>query len=72
MNVGKLLIFAGLGLVALGLLHLAASKFGLRLFRLPGDIVWKPSENTTIYLPIVTSIVLSILLTLALSFFHRR
>jgi hypothetical protein len=71
-NVGKLLIFAGLGLVALGLLFVLASKFGIRLGRLHGDIVWKPTESATIYLPIVTSIVLSILLTLVLSLFNRR
>ena len=72
MNLGKLLIFAGLGLVAFGLLFVVAAKFGIRFGRLPGDFVWKPTENTTIYLPVVTSIVLSILLTLVLTFFNRR
>ena len=72
MNVGKLLIFAGLGLAALGLLVVISSRFGIRLFRLPGDIVWKPTQNSTIYVPIVTSIVLSILFTLVLSLFNRR
>jgi ABC-type Na+ efflux pump permease subunit len=71
-NIGKLLIYAGLGLAALGVLSIAASKLGIRFFRLPGDIVWKPTENSTIYLPIVTSIILSILLTLILSLFNRR
>lgn len=72
MNVGKLLIYAGLGLAAVGVLFIAASKLGIRFFRLPGDIVWKPTENSTIYFPIVTSIILSILLTLLLSLFNRR
>ena len=72
MNVGKLLIYAGLGLAALGVLFIAASKLGIRPFRLPGDIDWKPTENSTIYFPIVTSIILSILLTLILSLFNRR
>lgn len=72
MNVGKLLIFAGLGLAALGLLFVVASKFGIRFGQLPGDIAWKLTKNSTVYLPIVTSIVLSILLTLLLSFFNRR
>jgi hypothetical protein len=71
-NVGKLLIYAGLGLAALGIVTIAASKLGIRFFRLPGDIVWKPTEHSTIYLPIVTSIILSILLTLILSLFNRR
>lgn len=72
MNIGKLLIYAGLGLAAAGVITIAASKLGIRFFRLPGDIVWKPTENSTIYFPIVTSIVLSILLTLILSLFNRR
>lgn len=72
MTVGKLLIYAGLGLAALGVLSIVASKFGIRFFRLPGDIVWKPTANSTVYFPIVTSIILSILLTLILSLFNRR
>lgn len=72
MNVGRLLIAVGLGLAALGLLTVAASKLGLpRLGRLPGDIVYR-GKNTTVYLPVVTCIVLSALLTLALWLFGRR
>ena len=72
MSFGKLLIFAGLGLAALGVLSIAASKFGIRFFRLPGDIVWRPTDNSAIYLPIATSIILSMLLTFILSLFNRR
>lgn len=71
MNVAKALIFAGLALTALGLLFMVAAKLGVRPFRLPGDIVWKPSETMTIYLPIATSILVSVLLTLALALFNR-
>lgn len=71
MNLAKLLIVIGLGIAALGLAVLVAGKFGVRLFNLPGDIVWR-GKNSTVYLPIVTSIVLSVLLTLVLSFFGRR
>lgn len=72
MNVGRLLIAVGLGLAALGLLTVAASKLGLpRLGRLPGDIVYR-GKNTTVYFPVVTCIVLSALLTLALWLFGRR
>ena len=70
-NPGKLLIFAGLGLAALGVLVLISPKLGIRLFNLPGDIVWR-GKGSTIYFPIVASIVLSVLLTLALSWFGRR
>ncbi|MCB1022055.1 MAG: DUF2905 domain-containing protein, partial [Acidobacteria bacterium] len=41
------------------------------LFQLPGDVVWR-GKNTTVYFPIVTSILLSVLLTLILTLFTRR
>ena len=72
MNIGRLMIAVGLGLAALGLLTLAASKLGFpRLGKLPGDIVYR-GKNTTVYFPIVTCIALSVLLTLALALLSRR
>ena len=61
---GKLLVFLGLGIAALGLLVLAGVPFG----RLPGDFVVRRG-SFSFYFPLATSIVLSILLTLVLSFF---
>ena len=70
-NIGRLLIATGLGLIALGLLLIAAAKLGLPgLGELPGDIVYH-GRNTTIYFPIVTCILLSVVLTLVLSLFRR-
>ena len=43
---------------------------GLPLGRLPGDIYLK-REHFTVYLPITTSILLSIVLTVILSLFRR-
>ena len=63
---GRLLVFLGLGITALGLLVLA----GVPLGRLPGDFVVRRGP-VTFYFPLVTSIVLSIILTLVLSFFRR-
>jgi hypothetical protein len=63
---GKLLVLVGLCLAGLGLLIMA----GLPLGRLPGDIYLK-RENFTVYLPITTSILLSIVLTVILSLFRR-
>jgi hypothetical protein len=60
---GKLLIVAGLVLIALGLLWLAAERFGLG--RLPGDILIR-GQNYSVYLPLATCLILSLLLTLAL------
>ncbi|HVZ22053.1 MAG TPA: DUF2905 domain-containing protein [Vicinamibacterales bacterium] len=63
---GRLLVFVGLGVVALGLLVMAGVPFG----RLPGDVVIRRG-SFSFYFPLTTSIVLSILLTLILSFFRR-
>ena len=71
MSLAKILILAGLATTGLGVLVLLGDKLGFRPFNLPGDVVWR-GKNTTIYFPIVTSIVLSILLTLVLSLFSRR
>ena len=71
MTLGRILVVAGLAIAVLGLLVMLGSKLGLpRLGRLPGDIVWR-GKNTNFYFPIVTCIVLSVLLTLILSFFNR-
>jgi hypothetical protein len=66
-----MLIVVGLGIVVLGLLVTLAAKLGLPgLGQLPGDLVWR-GKNSTVYFPIVTCILLSILLTLAFSIFNR-
>jgi Protein of unknown function (DUF2905) len=63
---GKLLLIVGLVIAAFGLVVMA----GLPLGRLPGDIVIRRG-NSTFYLPIVTCIVLSIVLSLLLAIFRR-
>jgi len=64
--VGKLLVLLGLGITALGVLVMLGVPFG----RLPGDIVVRRG-NFSFYFPLATSLILSILLTLILSFFRR-
>ena len=71
MNVGKALLLAGLLIAAVGLVLMLASKLGLRPFRLPGDVVWR-GKNTTVYFPVATSILLSIVLTFLLGWIARR
>ncbi|MCL4812528.1 MAG: DUF2905 family protein [Vicinamibacteraceae bacterium] len=63
---GKLLVIAGLVIAGLGLLVM----WGVPLGRLPGDIAVRRG-NTTFYVPIVTSLVISLLLTLLFSVFRR-
>jgi len=65
---GKILIYLGIGLIIMGLLLLAGSKFGLG--KLPGDIIYHKG-NFTFYFPVVTSILISILLTFVLWLFKR-
>jgi len=72
-GVGRLLVIAGLVLVGLGLLVMAAGRFGFPLGRLPGDLAYR-GKNVRVYFPLGTSILLSVLLTLilwAISRFRR-
>ncbi len=59
-QMGRVIIVAGVVLVVLGLILWGLGRLGFR--GLPGDIVHQ-GERVTIYFPIVTCIVLSILLT---------
>ena len=70
MNLGRMLILAGLALVGLGVIVWLASRF-TPFARLPGDIVFRRG-NFTFYFPVVTSILLSIVLTLVMWLFSRR
>ncbi|HEU4659943.1 MAG TPA: DUF2905 domain-containing protein [Pseudolabrys sp.] len=64
----RLLITLGLVLLVAGLLWPYLSKLGLG--RLPGDIVIERG-TTTFYFPLMTSILISILLSVALWLFNR-
>ncbi len=61
-GIGKLLIVSGGVLVLLGAVALLAGRANLPIGRLPGDIVYR-GKNTSVYFPIVTCILLSILLS---------
>ncbi|MCK5406984.1 MAG: DUF2905 domain-containing protein [Candidatus Krumholzibacteria bacterium] len=71
-EIGRLLLVFGIILVVAGLLMilLPADKLSF-LGRLPGDIVVK-KKSFTVYFPIVTMILLSIVLTLILNLISRR
>lgn len=62
-DVGKLLIYAGIFLLVAGLVVVVVGKSGLPLGRLPGDIVYR-GKNSTIYFPLVTCLLLSVILSL--------
>ncbi len=61
-ELGKIIVIAGAVLVGVGLLVMLAGRTHLPIGRLPGDILSR-GKNTTVYFPIVTCIVLSILLS---------
>ena len=69
-NLGRLLLIGGLALAALGVVLLLAGRVPF-LGRLPGDFTFRRGP-VTFYAPLATSILLSILLTVALNLFFRR
>jgi Protein of unknown function (DUF2905) len=68
-SLGKLLILLGVFIIIMGLLLLIGEKIPF-LGKLPGDIVIK-RDKFIFYLPITTSILISILLTLVFSLFRK-
>ena len=69
-ELGRALVIFGLVVVAMGGLVLLAGKVPF-IGRLPGDIVVRKG-NFTLYAPIMTGIILSLVLTLVLNLWARR
>ncbi|ACA59869.1 DUF2905 domain-containing protein [Candidatus Desulforudis audaxviator] len=67
---GRTLIIVGVLIVVLGALLYFGGKI-LGIGRLPGDILIQRG-NFTLYFPLATAILLSIILTLVLNLFFRR
>ena len=68
-EVGRFLIIAGVVVVGVGMLFMVADK--VPIGRLPGDLHFG-SGRFKIYIPIATSVLLSVLITIILNFFSRR
>ena len=68
-ELGKLLILFGIVLSVAGALLTVAGKIPW-LGKLPGDIVYK-TDHMTVYFPIVTCLVISVLLSLLFYLFRR-
>ncbi len=64
------LILAGLVLVAIGLILQFAPGLFHWFGRLPGDINIR-SENTRVFVPITSMILISVLLTIVVNLFNR-
>jgi hypothetical protein len=69
-DLGKILIGVGALLLVAGIVIVLLGRMNVPVGRLPGDIVYR-GKHTTVYFPIVTSILLSIVLSLIFYFFSR-
>jgi Protein of unknown function (DUF2905) len=69
-DLGRLLVALGLVLLVAGGLLLLLGRTGIPLGRLPGDISYK-SKNFSVYFPLGTSILLSILLSVVFYLLSR-
>jgi hypothetical protein len=65
MEMGKLLITLGVALVVVGTVVIVLGRMNLPLGRLPGDFLYR-GKNTTVYFPLMTSVVVSVVLSILL------
>jgi len=70
-GMARILLIIGIALIILGAFLFMMSKLGLTGFRLPGDIYVRRG-NFSLYFPITTMIVVSLILTLIFSLLGRR
>jgi hypothetical protein len=70
MEIGKLLILIGLFLVVAGLAVLLLGRMNFPLGRLPGDFLYR-GKRTTVYFPLASSILISVVLSLVLYLLSR-
>jgi Protein of unknown function (DUF2905) len=69
-ELGRILLRVGLVIAFLGIVFLLASRWNLPFGRLPGDFAYR-GRRVTVYFPLATSLLLSILLTLVFYFIGR-
>ncbi|MGA7558050.1 MAG: DUF2905 domain-containing protein [Terriglobales bacterium] len=69
-DLGRILVILGIALVVIGGIVMLLGRTGLPLGRLPGDIIYR-GKNTTLYFPLATSILLSVVLSVILFLLSR-
>ena len=69
-DLGKLLLGLGLLLIVIGAVLVLAARFGFPLGRLPGDLSYR-GKNVTVFIPLGTSILISVLLSILLYLVSR-
>jgi heme/copper-type cytochrome/quinol oxidase subunit 2 len=67
-SLGKWIVIIGIGIAVVGVILWGMEKLGISLGKLPGDIqVHK--EKVSIYAPIMTSLIISVVLTILINLF---
>jgi hypothetical protein len=69
-DLGRILVVTGAVILVAGLILMALGRVNLPIGRLPGDIVYR-GKNTTVYFPVATSILLSVVLSLVVYLLNR-
>jgi hypothetical protein len=69
-ELGKLLVLFGAMLVAAGIGLMLLGRMNIPLGRLPGDFLYR-GKNTTVYFPLATSVVVSVVLSIVLYLVSR-
>jgi len=69
-EMGRIVLIVGLLMVAVGAALIVAGRIGIPLGRLPGDFAYR-GKHVSVFLPLGTSLLLSILLSLVLYLLSR-
>jgi len=69
-ELGRVILGVGLLLVLIGAVLMFAGRLGVPLGRLPGDVVYR-GKHMTVFFPIVTCIVISIVASVLMYLFSR-
>jgi hypothetical protein len=70
MEFGKLMIYLGIALVVAGVVVMAVGRMEVHWGRLPGDLIYR-GKNTTVYFPLATSVLVSVVLSIVLYLVSR-
>jgi hypothetical protein len=70
MEIGKRLVLLGIILVVAGVVVMLPGRMNVSLGRLPGDFLYR-GKNTTVYFPLATSVIVSVVLSILLYLVSR-
>lgn len=69
-GIGKMLLMLGVFLVLAGAAFMLADKIGIPFGKLPGDITYH-RKNVTVFFPLGTMLVISLMVSLILNLYSR-